>query len=118
MNGPERRGPWDAGLQPERTSLAWSRTCLALGGVALLTTRAFVGSGTWVAFWLAVGLILLGAAGVWWGANRRSDATVQSLHRDGDLAGGPGGRLLLVTAVSAFLVTVVNAALVLASHKN
>jgi uncharacterized membrane protein YidH (DUF202 family) len=39
-SGPVVRRPWDAGLQPERTALAWNRTGLAIVVNALLALRA------------------------------------------------------------------------------
>lgn len=60
MPGRDRRqpvepgdGPWDAGLQPERTTLAWIRTALTLTVVSLLTARLAGESGPLAA---AVGL--------------------------------------------------------------
>lgn len=57
---PERRTR-DAGLQPERTSLAWNRTGLAIVVNALLVLRAGWSSGRFAL--MAVGVVLLVAAG-------------------------------------------------------
>jgi hypothetical protein len=113
MSRPEPPGPWDAGLQPERTSLAWRRTCLTLAGVGLLVARAFLAGGSWVALGLVVTLVATGAALVWWLAERRAHVTVESLRDVGGMAAGPGGRLLLVLACCAFAVAVANGVLVL-----
>ena len=118
MTGREHPGPWDAGLQPERTSLAWLRTCLGLAGGALLTARVFVATESWLALGLVVLVAASGAGLVWWGADRRARTTVERLHADGDLGRGPGGRLLLVTALCACTVAVVNAALVLVTRQS
>lgn len=36
---PAATGPWDAGLQPERTALAWQRTGLAVVAASLVAFR-------------------------------------------------------------------------------
>jgi uncharacterized membrane protein YidH (DUF202 family) len=47
--------PWDAGLQPERTTLSWIRTALTLMVVSMLTARL-----AWESGLLAVGFALSG----------------------------------------------------------
>lgn len=55
--------PYDVGLQPERTLLAWRRTCLAvsLGGLVLMRF-ALVEVGA-VAVFLGLAAVAVGAAG-------------------------------------------------------
>ena len=51
----------DAGLQPERTALSWTRTALALAVNALLSIRAGLVAGEpWL---VAVGVLLFAASG-------------------------------------------------------
>jgi uncharacterized membrane protein YidH (DUF202 family) len=58
MTGPGvTSGVWDAGLQPERTALAWRRTGLALGVASLLVARVLAEQSVGLA-------LLLGAIGV------------------------------------------------------
>jgi uncharacterized membrane protein YidH (DUF202 family) len=106
-------GLWDVGLQPERTSLAWLRTCLGLAGGALLTARVFLATESWAALGILVIVIAAAAGLVWWGAHRRARLATDSLRRTSHLADGPGGRLLLLTSVCACAVAVANAALTL-----
>lgn len=71
----ERSGrPFDAGLQLERTALAWRRTCLALAAASIGAMRVHPDSlGPWSIALGAVGLVL--AALVMWLAHRRYSAT-------------------------------------------
>ena len=111
MNGldpQEPQAPSDPGLQPERTLLAWRRTCLALAGVGLLATRLFLASGSWLAVGGVVALVAAGAGLVWWLAERRSRVATVSLRSVHGAAALPGAWLLLAVACCAFVVGVAN----------
>ncbi len=92
--------PYDPGLQPERTVLAWQRTSLSLGAGALVYSRVIapaVGDWAWVfaLFGLAVSLTI----GIW--ARRRYAYTHRTLTGGGSqLADG------LMPAVVAATVSV------------
>ncbi|MDW5329009.1 DUF202 domain-containing protein [Plantactinospora sp. KLBMP9567] len=63
--GPEHRGPGrDVGLAAERTRLAWRRTVLAVGVVAVLTARLAVSNGMVGALVVLAGLGWLGVLAV------------------------------------------------------
>ncbi|MEJ3653436.1 DUF202 domain-containing protein [Actinomycetes bacterium KLBMP 9759] len=99
--------PFDPGLQPERTWLAWRRTLLALAVGALVTLRLLPPVLGTPAIWLSLaGLASCGA--LWRLAERRAAAGRRAL-----LAGSlplPGGGLLL--AVTALVTAVGTVALV------
>lgn len=88
----------DPGLQPQRTSLAWSRTALALGVNALLVLRAGVQSGDALLFTLG-GLAALHAVAI---------ATL-AIHRKHQLARhpcAPGTAVVAITAISVVVAAV------------
>ena len=71
MTGPEsRRGPFDAGLQLERTSLSWRRTALSLALGSLVSLRLLP---VWLdgVVWIVPGMIGLIAASALWLTSRR-----------------------------------------------
>lgn len=106
---PDRHGPWDPGLQNERTSLAWLRTGVALMGAALIVARLSATRSPLLGLVLAAVATVLGLAVVYT-ATRRYRASARSL-RDG--AGLPDGCLpglvvvLTVLTAAAALGTVV-----------
>lgn len=59
---PAERGPWDHGLQNERTALAWLRSGVALVGVALVVARLTATHIPLLGLVLAVIAVLLGMA--------------------------------------------------------
>lgn len=77
--GAGRPGPWDAGLQPERTTLAWVRTALGFVAVSLLTARLALETGL-VAVAVALAGTFVSALLVWMQAHRhpRRDRAVRA----------------------------------------
>ncbi|WP_295010365.1 DUF202 domain-containing protein [uncultured Microbacterium sp.] len=106
---------FDPGLQPERTQLAWRRTCLALAAGSLAAMRLLphaFGSAWWILGGIA-GLIATGA--LWIGSGRRMGAANDALRAEDEQARMPGGMLLAAVAGFVALVGVVSLGIVLAS---
>ena len=91
-----RSRPFDPGLQPERTALAWRRTTISLMVGSLVALRLLPPVlGQWS---LAFGFLGLGlAAFLWRQAARRASDTADALNTTGDL---PDGSLLLQLGVT------------------
>lgn len=94
--------PFDPGLQPERTELAWRRTNLSIAIGSLVALRLLpevFGS----VFWVVPGVTGLIGAGVMWVLARRRYRTVHTTTTThGDHAQLPGGALMLM--ISAFVL--------------
>lgn len=104
---PERPAQvWDAGLQPERTSLSWQRVNLGGLGASMVSARLVVEAHPAIGYTLAV--LSVGAAGLLTVLHGR-----RLLRTTGALQGGrrlPDGRLFLL--VLAMLVIIAVAGLV------
>lgn len=98
MTGPGEQALFDAGLQPERTRLAWRRTLLALLVAVVVGERLLapvLGRG---ALLLAgAGLLVVLALSV--AVVRRTRTADASLRDHGDLSSGRGGVVLAATAL-------------------
>jgi uncharacterized membrane protein YidH (DUF202 family) len=103
---------WDAGLQPERTSLAWQRTALALLGVGLLIPKlAWAVLDVWTL--VPAGLVVAVAVSVLVAGHRRYRATHEVLSTgDGRLR---DGRLPLLVALTALVIAVLALGLLIVS---
>lgn len=93
---------FDAGLQPERTLLAWQRTCLALAisvAVGARLTLPILGTAS----------IVLGVAGLalvapaWWGATRRYRRAHHDLTGANPALSQGGGPLVALAVTTAAL---------------
>lgn len=90
-----RPGPvWDPGLQPERTSLAWQRTWLALLSAGLIAARLVGHYHLAVGIAIVGGAVVLAAALAWTGSRRYADVH-RRLHADVPLGNGGFNLLLL-----------------------
>ena len=95
-SGEPSPGPWDSGLQPERTRLAWRRTVAALAVGALVSLRVLPPVlGDWAA--VAGGIGLVAGVALWVAATRRARAVDRAVRTPGRAL--PDGRLLLMLAV-------------------
>ena len=106
---------FDPGLKPERTALAWRRTGLAVAVGAVAGARLLAEAlGAAAVVVLVLGLAL--AALFLFGATRRARRAQIALLRDGNLASGPGGRLLAVVSIACTALGVVALAVVVGAH--
>lgn len=105
--------PWDSGLQPERTALAWRRFSVALAVVGLGTLKALSGSQHgWLAM-LTGGIVMVSAIVIGFHGIARYGASHRALHDsqplpDGVLnavAGAAVAALGLFAAVSILVPT-------------
>jgi len=95
-------GPWDPGLQVERTDLAWRRTSLAVAVACIAASRLLAP----VLRWAVVGPVVAGTAyGVAVAAIslRRARVRDDLLHRTGHLGDGPGAIVLALTSATVFV---------------
>jgi uncharacterized membrane protein YidH (DUF202 family) len=103
--------PAVAGLQHERTTLAWERTAFALMGIGVILGRFAAVSELWLVEPLAIVLVLIGAAVlVWAGAfyERRSLA----IELEHDVAHPGAARLVGIVTLAACAVSLVAAVVV------
>lgn len=90
---------FDAGLQPERTELAWRRTSLALMAGSLVSLRLLptaFGSIAWVVPGIAG---LVAAAAIWRAARHRYDRFTDAVVHRRDDDRRPDGVLIAATTL-------------------
>lgn len=99
-----RAAVFDAGLQPERTLLAWRRTCLSIAAGFVATIKYFTDAIGPVA--IVLGIVGIGLAGVaWLVCTLRYRRVHRGLVTHGMLASGGTLPLLVAGAVSIGAVT-------------
>ena len=99
-------GPWDPGLQNERTRLAWQRTTLAGLACSLLVARLLVTISIMLS--VVIGLLaLLCTAGLGYLAIRRFRLNTLAIHREEALGDGKANALIsmlvVITALAGLL---------------
>ncbi len=104
-------GPWDPGLQNERTGLAWQRTMLSGLACSMLISRLLAEFSIPLA--TAVGLLaLLGTAALGWLSIRKFRSNSVALHASQPIGGAIA--LLLVAGLFVLIATTALAYVVVA----
>ena len=107
--------PFDPGLQPERTALAWRRTSLAVSAGSLVAIRLMPVVFGDVA-WIIPGVMgVLFAGAVWITSARRLRKANLVLSANLDSHHLPGGRLLLALAAFTTLASLAGTAAIIAT---
>lgn len=104
-----------AGLQVERTELAWRRTALSLAAISLVGARllpALFGSAVWILPG-GVGLVL---AGFLWLASRRRHARRVPVPARGPGSANPGAGLLALAGGAVVVLGLGGLAVVVGMH--
>ncbi|MDW4572889.1 DUF202 domain-containing protein [Microbacterium sp. M3] len=107
---------YDPGLQPERTSLAWRRTALAIGVGSLIALRvlpAIAASPELSGWWLVPGIIGLGFAVLLWLAAQARMRGLNAALLDDSPDRLPGAGLLVALTLFVMGCAAVSAALTL-----
>ena len=104
MVAEEDPAPWDAGLQNERTGLAWQRTMLSGLASGLLVARLLADVSVTLA--IVTGVLALGTSAAFgWVALRRFRLNARALHEGRHLDDGRppalATALLVLTALAA-----------------
>ena len=98
--GSSRSGPFDAGLQLERTSLSWRRTALSIAVGSLVSLRLLP---LWLggAQWVLPGMVGLVAASLLWRVSRRRHHAFMADVESGRAPGAAGAGALLALTIGA-----------------
>jgi len=103
---------WSAGLQLERTSLAWRRLALTLLGLALAIPKlGWPVVGSWTI--APAGLVAAGAVTLFAASHRRY-LTTHRVLKAGAAGSSRDGRLMMVTVLSAMILAAVAVAIIAA----
>lgn len=95
--------PYDVGLQPERTRVAWRRTALSIAAVSALGMRVFPEVSGHTAWVLVGGLGLAVAGWVWWVAHARYRTFMATVTRGGEPESAGGAALGAIGLVPVVL---------------
>ncbi|GAA4429102.1 hypothetical protein GCM10023169_31010 [Georgenia halophila] len=109
--------PWDAGLQPERTELAWRRTVLATTTGTVLAARYLGASNLMLGLTLPLlavlgGLVLLYAGSVRF---RRLNEDLRAVGESAEEPVMPGGAMLAALSGMCVVIALASAAFIVAT---